>query len=161
MNENFKILIQNLRLIAINPEIYTKEGIKTMCEKAADLAEQVLEAGESLPYQDTGNPARDSEHNSVVDLCLPIHAKVKQELAELKALIESAKEELPAKKEVPDRYDTIDELGNPEDCYYEGVVRGKAKGFNEALSLCLPILAKYKMRVKELEEQLADWRFKF
>jgi hypothetical protein len=51
-------------------------------------AEQVLEAGENLPYQNTGNPARDSEHNSVVDECLPILAKYKMRIAKLRAVLE-------------------------------------------------------------------------
>jgi len=117
-------------------------------------AEQVLEAGENLPYQDTGNPARDSEHNSVVDLCLPIHAKVKQELAELKALIESAKEELPEKKEYTDLVGMMTS-DDKMDRVIANDVSSVRTGYDMCRAICLPILAKKNLRIRKLEEELS------
>jgi hypothetical protein len=75
---------------------------------------------------------------------------VEQQLAELKALIEGAGEELPAKIDVPKicNFNDCDLYSNHEDC------GGGCFEFNKALSQCLPILAKKNLRIAELEGKL-------
>jgi hypothetical protein len=78
MNKDLREDIQNAK-----EHLYEMSNSALSVERIIKFAEQVLEAGENLPYQDTGNPVRDSEYNSVVDECLPILAKYKMKVKEL------------------------------------------------------------------------------
>ena len=77
---------------------------------------------------------------------------VEQELDELKALIESAGEELP------ERY-LAEQLQKACWCSTQKPTTCglSLKKYNEALDKFLPILAKYKMRIAELEAELKAW----
>jgi phage shock protein A len=82
MNKDLREDIQNAK-----EHLYEMSNSALSVERIIKFAEQVLEAGENLPYQDTGNPVRDSEHNSVVDECLPTVAKLNLRVAELEGKI--------------------------------------------------------------------------
>jgi len=75
----------------------------------------------------------------------------------VKSLIKIAKQVISSEWELPEKY--LDEqlqkacwcsTQKPTTCGLS------LKKYNEALDLCLPILAKYKMRIAELEQQLKD-----
>jgi phytoene/squalene synthetase len=89
MNEDLREVIEIAKLLEDWDLGEPADDVRGAIKLLITTAEQVLEAGENLPYQNTGNPVRDSEHNSVVDDCQPILAKKNLRIAELEDLLDS------------------------------------------------------------------------
>jgi hypothetical protein len=94
MNEDLReaIRIAKKKYSSYEPQ-YVEDLMKAE-QLLITTAEQVLEAGENLPYQDMGNPARDRAHNSVVNKCLPILAKKNLRIAELEEELSEAERQM-------------------------------------------------------------------